>query len=96
MIGGALFTEDYSEMIVIKDIDFFSLCEHHILPFFGKAHIAYIPKNKIVGISKLARLVEVSDFLFAAVLSTMLMVIVSPTPRARRSSNSGRYPAVGW
>jgi GTP cyclohydrolase I len=59
VIGGALFTEDYSEMIVIKDIDFFSLCEHHILPFFGKAHIAYIPKNKIVGISKLARLVEV-------------------------------------
>src|SRR5262245_12787064 len=59
VIGGALFTEDYSEMIVVKDLDFFSLCEHHILPFFGKAHVAYIPKQRIVGISKLARLVEV-------------------------------------
>jgi GTP cyclohydrolase I len=59
VLNGALFTEDYSEMIVLKDIDFFSMCEHHILPFFGKAHVAYIPTNKIVGISKLARLVEV-------------------------------------
>jgi GTP cyclohydrolase I len=59
VINGALFTEDYSEMIVLKDLDFFSMCEHHILPFFGKAHVAYIPKRKIVGISKLARLVEV-------------------------------------
>ncbi len=59
VINGALFTEDYSEMIVLKDLDFFSLCEHHILPFFGKAHVAYIPSHKIVGISKLARLVEV-------------------------------------
>jgi GTP cyclohydrolase I len=59
VINGAMFTEDYSEMIVLKDVDFFSLCEHHILPFFGKAHVAYIPTHKIVGISKLARLVEV-------------------------------------
>jgi GTP cyclohydrolase I len=59
VINGALFTEDYSEMIVLKNIDFFSMCEHHILPFFGKAHVAYIPTHKIVGISKLARLVEV-------------------------------------
>jgi len=59
VINGALFTEDYQEMIVLKDLDFFSLCEHHVLPFFGKAHVAYIPKKKIVGISKLARLVEV-------------------------------------
>jgi len=59
VINGALFTEDYSEMIVLKDLDFFSLCEHHVLPFFGKAHVAYIPTHKIVGISKLARLVEV-------------------------------------
>lgn len=59
VINGALFTEDYQEMIVLKDLDFFSMCEHHILPFFGKAHVAYIPKRKIVGISKLARLVEV-------------------------------------
>jgi len=59
VINGALFVENYSEMIVLKDIDFFSLCEHHILPFFGTAHVAYIPKHRIVGISKLARLVEV-------------------------------------
>ena len=59
VINDALFTEDYEEMIVQKDIDFYSLCEHHILPFFGKAHVAYIPHHKIVGISKLARLVDV-------------------------------------
>jgi GTP cyclohydrolase I len=59
VINGALFTEDYQEMIVLKDLDFFSLCEHHILPFFGNAHVAYLPKRRIVGISKLARLVEV-------------------------------------
>jgi GTP cyclohydrolase I len=59
VINGALFVEDYSEMIVLKDLDFFSMCEHHILPFFGTAHVAYIPKHRIVGISKLARLVDV-------------------------------------
>jgi len=59
VINDALFTEDYEEMIVQKDIDFFSLCEHHLLPFFGKAHVAYIPHHKLVGISKLARLVDV-------------------------------------
>jgi GTP cyclohydrolase I len=59
VINDALFTEEYEEMILQKDIDFFSLCEHHMLPFFGKAHVAYIPHHKIVGISKLARLVDV-------------------------------------
>jgi len=59
VINGALFVEDYSEMIIMRDLDFFSLCEHHMLPFFGKAHVAYIPNRHIVGISKLARLVEV-------------------------------------
>jgi GTP cyclohydrolase I len=59
VINGALFVEEYSEMILCRDIDFFSLCEHHLLPFFGKAQLAYIPKNHIVGISKLVRLVEV-------------------------------------
>ena len=59
VINDALFTEDYEEMIVQRDIDFYSLCEHHLLPFFCKAHVAYIPHHKIVGISKLARLVDV-------------------------------------
>ena len=59
IINGALFVEEYSEMILCRDIDFFSLCEHHLLPFFGSAHVAYIPKNHIVGLSKMARLVEV-------------------------------------
>lgn len=58
-INGALFTEDYQEMILCKDLDFYSLCEHHLLPFIGKAHVAYLPKHHIVGISKLARLVEI-------------------------------------
>ena len=58
VIGDALFVEDYSEMIIVRDIDFFSLCEHHIMPFYGKAHVAYIPDHHIVGISKIARLVE--------------------------------------
>ena len=59
VINDALFTENYEEMIVQRDIDFYSLCEHHLLPFFGKAHVACIPHHKIVGISKLARLVDV-------------------------------------
>jgi GTP cyclohydrolase IA len=58
IMNGALFVEQYSEMIVVKDVDFFSLCEHHVLPFFGRAHVAYIPHQRIVGISKIARLVE--------------------------------------
>jgi GTP cyclohydrolase I len=59
IINGALFTEEYSEMIIIKEIDFYSMCEHHMLPFFGKVHVAYLPKGKIVGISKIARLTDV-------------------------------------
>ena len=58
VLNGALFTEEYDEMVVVKDIDFYSLCEHHMLPFFGKCHIAYMPSHKIVGLSKIPRLVE--------------------------------------
>ena len=58
MLRGALFDVCYDEMVIVKDIEMFSLCEHHLLPFFGKVHVAYLPKKKVVGISKLARVVE--------------------------------------
>ena len=59
MINDALYTETYNEMVLVKDITFYSLCEHHMLPFFGKAHVAYIPKKKIIGLSKIPKLVEI-------------------------------------
>src|ERR671927_940649 len=59
VLNNALFTVDYSEMVIVKDVDFYSLCEHHLLPFFGKCHVAYIPSNKVIGLSKIPRLVDV-------------------------------------
>ena len=59
VVNGALFTVNFDEMVVVKNIEFFSLCEHHLLPFFGKIHVAYLPKGKVIGLSKMARLVDV-------------------------------------
>src|ERR1700735_5298094 len=61
VLHDALFDVDYDEMVIVKDIEFFSQCEHHLLPFFGKAHVAYVPSCKVIGLSKIPRLVDVSS-----------------------------------
>jgi GTP cyclohydrolase I len=72
LINGAIFDEGHDEMVLVRDINFFSLCEHHMLPFMGRAHVAYIPNQKVVGLSKLARIVEMLTRQIAEALQTVL------------------------
>ena len=92
MLNGALFSVDYSEMVIVRDIDFYSMCEHHLLPFFGKCHVAYIPNGKVIGLSKIPRLVDI----FARRLQLqerMTNQIAAHDPRKRSSRSASRWCA---
>lgn len=85
VLRSAKFQEEYSQMVIVKDIDFFSLCEHHMLPFYGKAHVAYIPNGYITGLSKIARVVDI--------FSHRLQVQERMTLQIKEAS---RKPSIHW
>ncbi len=96
VVGNALFAEEHRQMVMVRDVDFYSLCEHHMLPFYGKAHIAYVPNGRIVGLSKLPRIVEVyarrlqvQERLTEQIAAAVERVAA---PRRRRRGRRGRTP----
>ena len=95
IITGALYEVKYDEMVVVKDIEFFSLCEHHMLPFFGKVHVAYLPRNRVIGLSKIPRVVDVfarrlqiQERLTQEIAQTIQNAMSSSTDQANRQSAS--------
>ena len=98
VVAGAVFDQDYDEMVIVKDIAFYSLCEHHMLPFFGHVHVGYLPKGKVIGLSKIPRLVEVfshrlqiQEQLTREIAEALNVTLV---PRGRLATSAWR--CVGW